>query len=93
MATGDIWRVIGETLHIRVAPGCYSGQIVELVHNEEVVELERATIDGSVWIRHDRGWSHSQYMSKIYSADPVVTTITENSGIPTLEEIEENGYG
>lgn len=95
MATGDIWTVTGSSLYVRSGPGTTYSAVGALYKGDTVTEVSQS----GTWVEHSTGWSSSTYMELTQEKTIVeVTSTTENSEIPTSEEIatssteDGNGY-
>lgn len=95
MATGDIWTVTGSSLYVRSGPGTTYSAVGALYKGDTVTEVSQS----GTWVEHSTGWSSSTYMELTQEKTTVeVTSTTENSEIPTSEEIatssteDGNGY-
>jgi hypothetical protein len=85
---GEVWKVIGSALNVRIAPSADSPQAVasQIAVGVTFVVRELASdVEGNLWVQHDMGWSALQYngsmLAEIVEGAPADTqTLTEGSG-------------
>lgn len=56
--TYNVWSVVNtDSLRIRSSAGLTGEVVGALARGEKITELDRTTINGVLWIKHQRGWS------------------------------------
>ena len=90
MAVGDIWKCVVSSLHIRSGPGTSYSSVGGLVRGDTVTETDRRNdSNGTMWVKHSKGWSCSTHLTIYKRASGEVTESTDNS--PANDE-EGSGY-
>lgn len=90
MAVGDIWKCVVSSLYIRSGPGTSYDSVGGLVRGDTVTETERRNdSNGTMWVKHSKGWSCSTHLTIYKRASGEVTESTDNS--PADDE-EGSGY-
>ena len=93
MAVGDKYKVTCSVLNIRNIAGVSGSTVIGSLSNGDIVKEESSKdVNGTTWIKHDKGgWSSGAYLEK-QAPDPTVTESTENSDETKNEEDEGSGY-